>query len=132
MSDIDLDAAAGEPVLAEGNALPAATEGAEGPAPSDAAAAAGDPLAELTIHTAAARREALMALAAAAEGAELALDLSNTTEFDSAGVQLLFALRRTLAAGGRRLNIVQASPTVTAVLDTYHLDVHSLAPCQAH
>lgn len=40
------------------------------------------------------------------------LDLSEVAECDTAGVQLLLALRRAAAAGGRSLHLVQPSPAV--------------------
>jgi anti-sigma B factor antagonist len=78
---------------------------------------------DLTIQVAAERAPQLLAAAqaAAAEGADLALDLAAVQAFDSAGVQLLLALQRSLAELGRGLQIQPAGKAVTGVLQTYGL-----------
>lgn len=64
---------------------------------------------ELTIYTAAETRAAwLAALSAPAEG-PLRVDAAGVTEVDGAGVQLLLALRRSLAARERALQLVGPS-----------------------
>jgi anti-sigma B factor antagonist len=71
---------------------------------------------EMTIAAAAGLRETLVDAVAAidADGAPLRLDLSAVHDFDSSGVQLLLATRRSLAAQGSALHLV--APT-TAVRD---------------
>lgn len=84
---------------------------------------------ECTIVQAAAAREELLAqLAAAPEGTSLAIDLHAVTEFDSAGVQLLLALRRSLLDSGRTLTLHAPSEAVRLALRTYHLAADDLAP----
>jgi anti-anti-sigma factor len=63
------------------------------------------------------------ALAAALQEAPatLALDLSGVTDFDSSGVQLLLATRRSLVERGDALHIVAASPPVSEALATFGL-----------
>lgn len=75
---------------------------------------------DLTIVRAAELREALLARLAEAP-AVLALDLGDVSDFDSAGVQLLLATRRSLAEAGSRLAIVAASSNVRASLALFGL-----------
>jgi len=75
---------------------------------------------DLTIVRAADLRETLLARLAEAP-AVLALDLGEVSDFDSAGVQLLLATRRTLAEAGARLSIVAASSTVRTSLALFGL-----------
>ena len=75
---------------------------------------------ELTIHTAADRRGALLAMVDA--GGDLDLDLSAVTELDSAGLQLLLLARREAARGGARLTLAAMSQAVADVLAIAHLD----------
>jgi anti-sigma B factor antagonist len=75
---------------------------------------------EMTIAQAAGLRDAL------ADGvreapADLALDLSGVTDFDSSAVQLLLAARKTLALRGHQLHISTASPTVHDALKVFGL-----------
>jgi anti-sigma B factor antagonist len=74
---------------------------------------------ELTIHTAADRRGAL--LAAIETEVELELDLSAVTELDTAGLQLLLLVRREVAHLGGRLTVVSASQAVADVLAIAYL-----------
>ncbi|MGC4077870.1 MAG: STAS domain-containing protein [Rubrivivax sp.] len=67
---------------------------------------------ELTIYRAAELRETLLAALAAAPDGDLTLDLSAVTEFDSAGVQLLMAAKKSAEARGRGLRLVRHSPSV--------------------
>lgn len=83
---------------------------------------------ELTIVRAAELRETLLARLAEAP-AELELDLSEVSDFDSAGVQLLLSTRRTLAETGARLAVVGASSSVRSSLALFGLD-HLLAPAR--
>lgn len=77
---------------------------------------------EVTVAHAAELRERL--LAAIADGrTSLGLDLSDVTDFDSAGVQLLLAARRTLSERGGALTIDRASSTVRGALEVFGLAV---------
>jgi anti-anti-sigma factor len=71
---------------------------------------------ELTIAQAATARETLLQAMQDGQGT-LVLDLSGVNEFDSAGVQLLLAARRSLQQAGRALALHQPS---AAVRDALH------------
>ncbi|MEY4765852.1 MAG: hypothetical protein RI907_2525 [Pseudomonadota bacterium] len=73
-----------------------------------------------TIQTAASLRETL--LEHVTQGAHV-FDLQGVTEMDSAGLQLLLALQRSLARQGHELTLQAASPAVSDVLRTYCLDM---------
>lgn len=75
---------------------------------------------ELTIAFAAASHQQLAEALAGAD-AMLTLDLSGVTEFDSAGLQLLLATRRSLAARGRALRLAAPSPVVRDALGVFGL-----------
>lgn len=75
----------------------------------------------LTIVACQDQREALLALVHASE-AGLVLDLSAVSACDSAGLQLLLAARKTLAARGAVLSLQAASPVVVEALMTYGLE----------
>jgi len=75
---------------------------------------------ELTIAFAAASHQQL-AEALAHDSGTLTLDLSGVSEFDSAGLQLLLATRRSLAAKGRGLHITAASAVVRDALVVFGL-----------
>jgi anti-sigma B factor antagonist len=80
---------------------------------------------ELTIYRAAELCDALKAaMAGVSDGHELELDLSDVTEMDSAGVQLLMAAKKTARASGRDVCISGRSPAVQEVLGTLRLDAH--------
>jgi anti-anti-sigma factor len=83
----------------------------------------------LTIAHGAAQRELLLE-AIRPPGAELVLDLSAVEAFDSAGVQLLLATRRSLAERGDALRIVAASPAVNDALAHFGLQ-HLLRDARA-
>jgi len=72
---------------------------------------------ELTIYHAAELKEALLPFAA--DAGAWALDLSGVTDVDSAGVQVLLAARRTLAARGAALRLTACSPAAQAVFSLY-------------
>jgi anti-sigma B factor antagonist len=75
---------------------------------------------EMTVAHAAQLREQL--LAAISDGrTTLALDLSGITDFDSAGVQLLLAARRTLVERGGSLTATGMSSTVRSALEVFGL-----------
>ncbi len=80
---------------------------------------------ELTIAFAAATRDCLAAALQGGHG-DLALDLAGVTDFDSSGVQLLLAARRSLATRGDMLQVLAASATVEDALATFGL--HDLLP----
>ena len=54
-------------------------------------------------------------------GGDLTLDLSEVTDFDSAGVQLLLAARRSLVERGQRLHVAAASQVVRDGLQVFGL-----------
>lgn len=75
---------------------------------------------EMTIVHASTLHAQLLEAVAQGDG-PLALDLRGVDEFDSSGVQLILALRRTLATAGRVLTIQGASATVRDALATFGL-----------
>jgi anti-anti-sigma factor len=77
---------------------------------------------ELGIYRAAEWRDAL--IAALAEGGDLTLDLTQVTEIDSAGVQLLMAAEKTAQASQRKLHFVGPSAAVLEVFSTLGLEAH--------
>jgi anti-anti-sigma factor len=83
---------------------------------------------ELTIAFAAATRDTLAAALQTGHG-DLALDLGGVTDFDSSGVQLLLATRRSLLERGDMLQVVATSATVNDALATFGL--HDLLPGDA-
>lgn len=74
---------------------------------------------ELTIVHAALLRERLLEWLPQADGR---LDLSGVHACDSAGIQLLLALSRSLHESGRTLQILQPSTAVVEALQRYGLD----------
>lgn len=85
---------------------------------------------ELSIQFAAEHRGTLLAmLEDAAE--DLHLDLSGIDTCDSSGVQLLLALRRSLADRQRALVLLQPSAAVRQVLDTFGLQALMQPPVPA-
>lgn len=79
------------------------------------------PQGAFTIATAQAHREQLLPLAQAASQA-VEIDLSGIDAFDSAGVQLLLAMRRSVTANGGSFALRDTSAVVTEVLAVYGLD----------
>ena len=74
---------------------------------------------ELTIpHAAVLRAAWLERLAGHPAGEDVELDMSNVQEIDSAGVQLLLALRASLARRGARLALVAPSTATREALAT--------------
>ncbi|NEV64875.1 STAS domain-containing protein [Thiorhodococcus minor] len=55
---------------------------------------------------------------------EMVLDLSGVGELDSAGLQLLLMLKREAEAGGKRLQLVNHSQAVYAVLELLKMEQH--------
>ncbi|GCL63651.1 STAS domain-containing protein [Pseudaquabacterium pictum] len=86
--------------------------------------------AEMTIAHAAAHRDTLADALAAASG-DLQLDLSGVSDFDSSGVQLLLAARRSLRERGRALQVVAASAAVQDALQLFGLADLLDAPANA-
>lgn len=79
---------------------------------------------ELTIQTAADCHLTLLSFVNETAGGDapgLALDLSGVIGLDSAGVQLLMAARRSLAAQGKTLQLAGSNRSVDAVLATLGL-----------
>lgn len=75
---------------------------------------------EVTIAQAAQWREQLLAWLSDGR-TSLALDLSEVADFDSAGVQLILATRRSLAERGGTLSLRAASATVADALRVFGL-----------
>ena len=70
---------------------------------------------DLTIYHAQAIKQRWLEGLHQSEG-DVTLDLSRVGEIDTAGLQLLWLLRREAHASGRRLNIVAVSPAVADLL----------------
>jgi anti-anti-sigma factor len=77
---------------------------------------------ELTIYTVRQAQQEL--LAQLAKHPSLELDLSGIDEFDTAGVQLLYWLRRTASARGAQIPLLHHSPAVVEVLDLLDLTAY--------
>jgi len=77
---------------------------------------------ELTIYRAVELKQVLLAAVAANEAVEV--DLSQVSEFDSAGLQLLLLAKREAGATGRSLRLVDHSPAVVEVLELFDLAAH--------
>lgn len=71
---------------------------------------------EMTIYRAGEVAQTLFA-AVRAHAGDVSLDLSDVTEFDTAGLQLVLMARRMVEAKGHRLDIVQPSECVNEVLN---------------
>lgn len=74
---------------------------------------------EWTVHAIAEHHQSLLTLL---EQGVTSLDLSGVIEFDSAGLQLLIAARKSLAARGLELVLVAPSTAVRSLLTVYGLD----------
>jgi anti-sigma B factor antagonist len=62
------------------------------------------------------------------ESSPIEFDLSDVTELDSAGVQLLLLAKRTAAARGMKLELVGQSAAVLRTLELLHLAGHFGGP----
>lgn len=85
---------------------------------------------ELNIFTAAELR--LQLLEALATGTELEVDLSQVSEIDSAGLQLLIAAKRDAAARQQTLRFTDHSPAVFEMLELCKLTSHLGDPVLIH
>jgi anti-sigma B factor antagonist len=74
---------------------------------------------DMTIYAAREQRDRMVRAFEAAPS--LTVDLSGVVEIDTAGVQLLLALKRDSARLGRRIDLVGHSGAVVAALDRYGL-----------
>lgn len=74
---------------------------------------------DMSIYSAAALKDRL--LDAVKTTADLELDLSQVSEFDSAGLQVLYLAKREAAQAGHNLRIVAHSTSVRELLDLYNL-----------
>ena len=80
---------------------------------------------EFTIYRAAELAAALKAaLAEVPAGGAFEIDLSEVTEMDSAGVQLLIAAKRSSEESGRALRVAGLSPAAVEVFDILQLATH--------
>ena len=73
----------------------------------------------MTVFTASELKPALEAVLASGETAS-ELDLSQVAEFDSAGLQIVLAARRTQGAAEHPLTVGAASRAVREVLELFH------------
>lgn len=74
---------------------------------------------EMTIYTAAGIKPALLSLL---EGdGEAELDLSQVSEIDTAGMQLLLLAKREASRAGKQLRLVSHSPAIVECLDMCNL-----------
>ncbi len=82
---------------------------------------------DLTIYHAQAIKQRWLEALQSREG-DATLGLSGVGEIDTAGLQLLWLLRREAHASGRRLNIVAVSPAVADLLAFCRLTENFAAP----
>jgi len=76
---------------------------------------------EWTIHVIAQHKSQLSNLL---ESGQCNLDMSDITELDSAGLQLLLSARRSLEKRGKEICLTPISPVVKNVLSIYGLDIN--------
>jgi len=74
---------------------------------------------EVTIYNARANRDRV--LKAARSASKITVDLSRVTEIDTAGVQLLLALKADCVRRGQGLSLVGHTAPVVGALDRYNL-----------
>lgn len=77
---------------------------------------------EMTIYRASEVAQTLFAAVRDHDG-DVSLDLSEVSEFDTAGLQLVLMARRLAEADGRRLDVVQPSECVSEVLNLCNVAV---------
>lgn len=75
---------------------------------------------ELTIYNAAETKSRLMDALGRSEA--LDVDLSNVTEFDTAGLQLVMLAKREAERAGKALHYVNCSPMAREVFEFFNLD----------
>lgn len=76
---------------------------------------------ELTIFTAATLKQTLLDTIAQATNEEINIDLSEVSEIDTAGIQLMIMAKREAALLGRNLCLVRHSDPVLDMIDLYDL-----------
>jgi anti-anti-sigma factor len=79
---------------------------------------------EMTIYRASEVAQTLFAAVRAHDG-DVSLDLSEVSEFDTTGLQLVLMARRLAEANGHRLEVVQPSECVSEVLTLCNVDTGS-------
>ncbi|MDD5177002.1 MAG: STAS domain-containing protein [Sterolibacterium sp.] len=89
-----------------------------------------DILGDLNIFNAAEQRGRL--LDALDEGSEVEVDLSQVSEIDSAGIQLMIAAKREAAARNHPLRFISHSPAVFDILELCDLAAHLGDPVLIH
>ena len=77
---------------------------------------------EMTIYSAAELKGAL--LEGLSRCQRLEINLSQVSEMDSAGLQLLYLVKREAASLGRQVALVAHSPATLEILDLYNLTSH--------
>ena len=85
---------------------------------------------ELTIFAAAELRQRL--LDAIGANTEVEVDLSQVSEIDSAGIQLMVAAKREAAARNKLLRFTNHSPAVFDIIELYDLSGHFGDPVLIH
>lgn len=81
----------------------------------------------MTLARALELRDAMLA-AIEGQSSPVQFDLSEVTELDSAGVQLLLSAKLAASAGDKELRLVGQSPAVVQVLELLRLDSHFGGP----
>jgi anti-anti-sigma factor len=76
---------------------------------------------EMTVASAAALRDEILAALPPQDGAEVEVDLSGVSEIDTAGLQLMLLLKRKC---GTRLRLVNHSQAVLQILDISNAAAH--------
>ena len=89
-----------------------------------------DILGDLNIFNAAEQRSRL--LEALGEGSEVEVDLSQVSELDSAGIQLMIAAKREAAMRNQTLRFIGHSPEVFDILELCDLAGHLGDPMLIH
>jgi anti-sigma B factor antagonist len=84
---------------------------------------------EMTIYTATALWKQVSKTVGTRTATQI-LDLSEVTEFDTAGLQIVLMARRLAGAAGRELQISEPSPAVSEVLALLQLQEAMAAPVQ--
>ncbi|MEW5943138.1 MAG: STAS domain-containing protein [Pseudomonadota bacterium] len=74
---------------------------------------------EMNIYNAAAMKEALLTHLAGCS--ELEINLSKVSEMDTAGLQLLYLVKREAAQQGKTVRLAAHSPATLEILDSYNM-----------